>query len=126
MPKTIAQYIYFTSGLISLLLGLIGVVLPLLPTTPFILLSAFCFSRSSERFHQKLLNHKRLGPMITDWEENGVISLPAKIFSTLAMYGLASYPLLFVLQNNIIRMCIFACMLCVSAFIWSRPSKAKT
>lgn len=54
-------------GFLALLLGLIGVALPVLPTVPFILLAAFCFARGSERFHQRLLDHRLTGPLIKDW-----------------------------------------------------------
>ena len=55
-------------GGVALLLGLIGVVLPLLPTTPFVLLSAFFFGKSSPRIHGWLLNHRLCGPLIQDWQ----------------------------------------------------------
>jgi uncharacterized membrane protein YbaN (DUF454 family) len=57
-------------GWLSLILGIIGVILPLLPTTPFILLSAWCFSQSSKRFHHWLRQHKYFGPMIEDWQSD--------------------------------------------------------
>jgi uncharacterized membrane protein YbaN (DUF454 family) len=62
----------------SLLLGVIGIFVPLLPTTPFVLLAAFCFSRGSARCEAWLLNHPRLGPMIRDWRATRAIPLRAK------------------------------------------------
>ena len=62
------------TGWISLSLGIIGAFLPLLPTTPFILLSAWCFARSSERFHSWLLANKYFGQMINDWENGRGLS----------------------------------------------------
>jgi uncharacterized membrane protein YbaN (DUF454 family) len=55
-------------GVLSLLLGIIGIVVPLLPTTPFVLLAAALFARSSPRFHHWLLNQRHFGPMIDDWQ----------------------------------------------------------
>ena len=55
-------------GWLCVALGVIGIFLPLLPTTPFILLAAWLFSRSSNKFHHWIQNHKRLGPIITMWE----------------------------------------------------------
>lgn len=63
----LARWLYFGAGLTALLLGIIGAVLPLLPTTPFILLAAACFARSSERFHNKLLANRIAGPIIREW-----------------------------------------------------------
>lgn len=61
--------IYFTVGLVSLLLGLIGILLPVMPTLPFLALSGYCFSRSSERLHNWLLSLPYYGPLIRDWEK---------------------------------------------------------
>ena len=61
---------YLLLGWFSLITGIIGIFLPLLPTTPLVLLAAWCFSKSSERFHTWLLNHKFFGPIVNDWQSN--------------------------------------------------------
>ena len=66
-------------GTISLILGSIGIILPLLPTTPFLLLSAACYLRSSQQLHKWLINHRILGPYINNYE-HGAMTLKAKIF----------------------------------------------
>ncbi|MRI33078.1 hypothetical protein EOPP23_08790 [Endozoicomonas sp. OPT23] len=58
------------AGILSLVAGVIGIFLPLLPTTPFLLLSAFCFARSSEKLHQWLLNHPYFGRVLSNWEKH--------------------------------------------------------
>ncbi len=58
------------AGIVSLALGVLGIVLPLLPTTPFVLLSAYCFARSSKRLHQWLLSHPWFGKLLTNWEKH--------------------------------------------------------
>jgi hypothetical protein len=72
------RLIWLTLGGLFLVTGLIGVFLPVVPTTPFLLLAAGCFAKSSPRLHRWLLAHPTLGPPIRNWEENGAISPPAK------------------------------------------------
>jgi uncharacterized membrane protein YbaN (DUF454 family) len=62
------------AGLIALCLGILGIFLPLLPTTPFILLASACFVKSSPRLHQWLLSHRIFGPMIENWQTHRAIS----------------------------------------------------
>ena len=71
----------FVIGCISLILGAIGAFLPILPTTPFILLAAVCFSKSSKRMHSWLTSLPYFGSAILDWEKNKVIRPRAKIMA---------------------------------------------
>ncbi len=64
-----------------MLLGLIGVLLPVLPTTPFVLLAAFAFSNGSPRMRNWLVSHAVFGPLIADWEAHGAIARPIKRLS---------------------------------------------
>jgi len=76
------RYLYIAAGWISLALGIIGVVTPILPTTPFILLSGYCFARGSERFHTWIMAHKYFGPMIRAFRDEKRIPLKAKVLAT--------------------------------------------
>jgi len=108
------------SGLLSLGLGVVGVVLPLLPTVPFILLAGFCFARSSERLHGWLLEHRHFGPMIDDWHTRGAISPRVKRLSTLSVIGVIAISYLIGLRTLILI--VQAVVLCaVMLFIWTRP-----
>jgi uncharacterized membrane protein YbaN (DUF454 family) len=75
-------------GLASLALGALGIFLPLLPTTPFVLLAAFAFANSSEKLHQWLLDHDIFGPLIENWRRYGAISRPTKILSLVSMVAI--------------------------------------
>jgi uncharacterized membrane protein YbaN (DUF454 family) len=70
--------LWMAAGGLSLAMGLVGVVLPLLPTTPLVLLAAFCFSRGSERCERWIVEHPQLGPLVRDWRETRAVPLRAK------------------------------------------------
>ena len=124
MPvKQTKKIMFLTIGWISLLLGFIGIFLPILPTTPFAILSAWCFSKSSERLHNWLLSNRTLGPLIKDWERYGVIRMKAKILSTVMIVLLFSYTLIFVKVNLIIKSIVSLIGISVLTFIWTRPSE---
>ncbi|WP_394251851.1 YbaN family protein [Vibrio profundi] len=83
----------FVGGL-SLILAFLGIVLPLLPTTPFLLLSSACFMRSSPRFHRWMHEHKTLGPLLTNWHENGAVTKQVKnrgLFFILLSFSFSIY-----------------------------------
>jgi uncharacterized membrane protein YbaN (DUF454 family) len=63
----LVRAMYLGAGFLALLLGALGAVLPVLPTTPFVLLAAACFARGSEYFHRKLLENRIAGPIIREW-----------------------------------------------------------
>lgn len=76
---------WFMFGILALVIGLIGAALPLLPTTPFLLLATFAFARSSPRLHGWLINHPRFGPPIDHWHSQRAISRKAKIMAVAVM-----------------------------------------
>lgn len=79
------KYLWFAAGLISLILGVIGLFLPLLPTTPFVILSAFCWSKASPALRQKLLQHAIFGTIIKNWEQHQAIPKKAKYLAITMM-----------------------------------------
>ncbi|MWD27087.1 DUF454 family protein [Aquicoccus sp. SCR17] len=115
------RLLWLTFGLIALGLGLIGVVLPLVPTVPFLLLAAFCFARSSERLHNWLLSHRTFGPMIEDWQRSGAIRPSAKKAATVSVAAVFLVSVVLQLPAHVLA--IQAVTLgCVMIFIWTRPS----
>ncbi len=77
--------IFLIIGILAILLGSLGIFLPVLPTTPFLLLGAYCFSKSSEKFHKALLENKIFGQYIKDYQEKKGISLKNKIIAILTL-----------------------------------------
>lgn len=110
-------------GLAALLLGLLGVILPLLPTVPFLLLAAFCFARSSDKLHGWLIHHSHLGPPISAWQSNGSISLPAKRMASLSVVATFCLSLLTGLRWSLFAVQAVA-LTGVLLFIWTRPAES--
>lgn len=88
------RYALLTVGWLSVALGVVGIFVPVLPTTPFLLLAAACFVRSSRRFYLWLVEHPRLGPWIRDYLEGNGIPLKGKVYAIGLMWlsiGLSCY-----------------------------------
>lgn len=87
------RVLWLAAGGLSLVIGVIGIFLPLLPTTPLVLLAAFCFSRGSERWSRWLETHKTFGPMVRQWRANRAVPLRAKqlavVMMTISCAGMA-------------------------------------
>lgn len=106
-------------AVIALMLAVLGLFLPLLPTTPFLLLAVAFASRESPRLHQWLYNHPRFGPLLHNWQQHGAISRRAKrnalILIALSALLLLQVPLLAV------RVAVWLLLAGVAWFIYSRP-----
>lgn len=114
------RVIWMAGGWASFGAGVVGAVLPLVPTVPFMLLAAFCFARGSARVHDWLLAHPRFGASIRDWREHRAIGREAKRWALLAI--LASFTASVVLGFGTAVLLVQAATLgCVAAFILTRP-----
>ena len=115
------QAVWLVVGSASLCLGAMGLALPLVPTTPFLLLAAFAFARSSDRWHAWLLNHRVFGPIIKDWRRHRAIGSRAKIASVVSMAGV--FGLSLALNASAAALTVQAVVLtAAAAFVVSRPS----
>jgi len=113
---------FFALGSALVALGFVGAFLPLLPTTPFLILAAGCFARSSPRLEAWLLNHPQFGPVLTNWRERGAIPRKAK---TLACCGMAIGFALFWWASKpglLLAAGVAVVMAGAAAFVLSRPS----
>lgn len=113
--------LWLAAGALLLLAGIIGIFVPLLPTTPFVLLAAFCFSRGSERWERWLVHHPRFGPMVRNWRDHRAVPLRAKQLATVMM-TLGSVWAGWMLPLNLCWIPA-ACCTVVAVWLWSLPSR---
>jgi uncharacterized protein len=117
-----ARPFYLSIGWLSVALGVLGIVIPLFPTTPFLLVAVWAFSKSSPEMAEKLRNNRYAGAYIRDWQDNGVIPIQAKVAAVTMMAAVVAYlhwgtgaPLWVVVA-------VAAVLLGVAAYIVTRPS----
>ena len=117
------RILFLTLGFICVGLGVLGAFLPLLPTTPFLLVALWAFSRSSRRFHHWLYTHPRFGPRLQAWQQHGIVPVRVKVsaisamavsFSLLAFVARVKWPVLAAAG---------ALMLVGATYVLSRPSR---
>ncbi|MAC80193.1 MAG: hypothetical protein CML66_19245 [Rhodobacteraceae bacterium] len=118
--RGLARILWLCLGGISLALGAVGAVLPVLPTTPFVILSAFAFSKSSPRLAAWLDNNPTFGPMIADWRTHGAIAPRYKRLAAVMM--LAAFMLSLALGASTRLLIIQAiCLSGAAAYVLTRP-----
>lgn len=114
------RYVWGGLGFLAIALAVIGTVLPIMPTVPFLIVAAFAFARSSPRFHRRLMNHRIFGPQIRQWQDHHAIERRVKVIAIASMAGglCVSYfllpPELWLVQCGVLAL--------VSVFIASRPA----
>lgn len=123
--SVLAQWAYRALALLSLGLGILGVFLPVLPTTPFILLAAWAAARSSPPLLAWLESHPLFGQMLRDWRRGGVVSRKAKWSATLVMASSALIILVLV-RKPFVQVLAIGSMACVLAWLWRRPENMPT
>ena len=116
----VKRIMWLVFGLLALGLAILGAILPLLPTTPFLLLATYAFARSSKRLHKWLIEHKVFGSLIRNWNENGSIGRRTKMISVATMVGLLAVswamdvrPLVLIIQAVVLT--------CSAIFVLTRP-----
>ena len=125
MPKLhLSKTFYFLLAWVFFLLGVIGAMLPVLPTTPFMLLALWSFSRSSQRFHDWLYSHRLFGPPLQQWQRHRIIPLTAKWVASLTMLSSLVYLFLYSDAPQFPKWLALMVMAYGAVFIWSKPSRA--
>ena len=123
-PDSIKAAIFVSFGCLLVALGFVGIFLPLLPTTPLLLLAALCFGRGSPRFHRQLLEHRLFGPPINDWNRNRVIRPRFKLLACVMIIGASAAVYLYDNIPQFVKLFYFPLVVVLLTFIVSRKSRS--
>lgn len=94
---------FIVLGIVCVILATLGVILPGLPATPFLLLAAYLFARSSKRMHNWLINNKVFGPILSDFLDRQGIRLHIKIISLTLMWGIVFLSVFYLIESDIVK-----------------------
>ncbi|MBI2065485.1 MAG: YbaN family protein [Candidatus Zambryskibacteria bacterium] len=117
----VKRLILLALGHIFFAVGLIGIFVPLLPSTPFMLLACWCYGKSSARFHQMIENNRYFKEAIKNWRENGSISLGSKLMAAIMLAVSLGYSIIAV-ESNALKLTFTSFIFIVVWYILSRPS----
>jgi len=117
MREPIKKGILVTLGSLFLFLGIIGIFIPLLPTTPFLLLAAACYIRGSKRFYNRLIENKWLGEYIKNYQEGRGVPLNVKIITIIVLWLTIIFSTFIIVSNFIIRIILFVIAISVTIHI---------
>jgi hypothetical protein len=113
----LGKWLLMSLGVLATVVGLIGVVVPLLPTTPFLLLAAACFVRSSDTLYERLTTNRLLGGFIRDYREQGGMSARAKLVALVLLWGVIGYTALTVVDLIWVRVLLAAIAVAVTVHL---------
>ena len=117
MRKTARRRLLIGAGTLCTGLGIIGIFIPILPTTPFLLLAAACYMRSSERFYQWLINNRIFGAYVRNYIEGRGMPIRIKIFTILLLWLTIGLSITFGVQNIVIRIVLICIAVGVTVHI---------
>jgi uncharacterized membrane protein YbaN (DUF454 family) len=117
------RLVYLALGTACLGLGILGAILPLLPTTPFILLSAACYARASDRFYNWLLNNRQFGPMIREWRRHRSIPFRVKVVSIALMALTLGVSIVLFVPNPYLQSLLAALGVGLAVYLYRIPSR---
>lgn len=120
--RTLKRYSLLGTGIVSLVFGVVGIVVPLLPTTPFLLLSAACFARSSDSFYDWLIGHRWFGQYIQSYRSGRGIPLKAKLVTIALLWLSITSSVIFFVDVVWAKIAMLSVAICVSYYLWSRPT----
>ena len=117
MRTTVKRRLLIGAGTLCTGLGIIGIFIPILPTTPFLLLAAACYMRSSERFYQWLISNRIFGAYVRNYIEGRGMPVRIKIFTILLLWLAIGFSIAFGVQNTVIRIVLICVAIGVTTHI---------
>lgn len=121
--STIVRLLFMALGLVCVGIGYVGVFVPGIPTTVFMICAVWAFKKSSPRFENWLLSHRVFGPTLRDWDEHKAITLRTKLIAIVTMFGFAGVSIFFI-KRPVIQLVVVLSVLCVAAYIATRKTKS--
>jgi len=112
------------AGLVCVVLGVVGIFLPVLPTTPFMLLAAACFARSSRRFHDWLLSNRTFGPLIHEWEQHRSIPRRTKFTAIVLMSLTLAASIVFFVELRWLQAALTVLGIVLAVWLYRIPSRS--
>ena len=119
---TIKRYIYLIVGSLALAAGILGVFLPILPTTPFVLLAAWCFLRSSEKLYEWVINNETFGPTVLNFQQGKGITQKTRIRAIVMMWVTISVSAYFFVSNLYVIALMYLIAISVSLYLFRLPT----
>lgn len=123
MKENIKRSLYLLFGILFFLIGIIGIFIPILPTTPFMILSAACFAESSQRFHKMLLNNRWFGEDLRQWEENKTMKRSTKIRATWIILLTFCITIMILWREIFWQLLLILTAFILLYFLWKVPEK---
>lgn len=120
--RTVKKALLITIGTACVCLGFAGIFLPLLPTTPFLLLAAACYAASSDKFYRWLIGNRWFGRYIRNYREGRGLTVTAKLLSIITLWAAIGYSAGFAIESVYARIALIAIAVAVTSHILSRPT----
>jgi uncharacterized membrane protein YbaN (DUF454 family) len=121
--SALVRHAFLAAGFVFLGLGMLGLVLPVLPATPFVLLAAACFARASERFYNWVLNHRVFGPTVREWRRHRSIPYRVKLGAIALMAASLATSIVFFVRPAWLQAVLAALGVLLAAWLYSIPSR---
>ena len=122
-PVAGVRWLFVALGTLFVALGILGAFLPVLPTTPFLILAAACYARGSTRFYNALLNNKAFGPLILEWRRHRSIPFRVKVTAIILMSVTLAVSILTLAGRPWLQAMLAALGVALVVYLWRIPSR---